>query len=188
MIPLSSAEAFRLHEEILAMPRDRKRNAIRSMLLAARKILEYRVPKLATKRHAEEPQTRDLQKISEWFNSLHLACPFLTANVCRIYVNRPIACREHMVTGNPSGCKITPNKATSIIEMPISIAEVLNEVSNRLEETESEAIILPVAIVWCNDNTARAEKTYPAEIMVNTLRDCLEKALERNQNKQTAIA
>lgn len=180
MIPLSSAEAFRLDEEIQALPRDRKRKAIRSMLVAARRVLEYRVPKLVAEGHSEELQTPNLLVISDWFNSLHLPCPFLTDNSCRIYANRPIACREHLATGNPFGCKTTSKKIASVVEMPISIAEVLNEVSNRLEGTESESVILPVAIVWCNENTIRAEKTYPAKTLVNTLSDCLKTA---NRNR-----
>ena len=188
MIPLSSAEAFRLNEEIQALPRDRKRKAIRSMLIAARKVLKYQVPKLAAVGHSEELQTPNLRVISDWFNSLQLPCPFLTANACRIYTNRPIACREHLATGNPAGCKTTSNKIASVVEMPISIAEVLNEVSNRLEGTESESVILPVTIVWQDENTDRAEKTYPAKILIGTLRDCLRTAVEKKQKQKTATA
>jgi Fe-S-cluster containining protein len=180
MIPLSPAESFRLHEEIQQMPRDRKRKAIRSMLLAARRVLEYRVPRLAAEgQHSEELQTPNLEMISDWYDSFHLPCPFLTDNACSIYANRPIACREYMVTGNPLGCKTTSNKTVSIIEMPVSIAEVLNKVSNRLEGTQTESVILPVSIVWCNENMPRAEKTYPAKTLVNTLSDCLQAAIDK---------
>ena len=157
------------------------------MLLATRRVLKYHIPKLATEGHPEEIQTPNLEIISDWFNSLHLPCPFLTANACNIYVNRPIACREHMATGNPSGCT-TPNKTTSVIEIPISMAEVLNEVSNRLEGTQSESVILPVVIVWCDENTARSEKTYSAKTLIETLSDCLKAAVEKSQKQQTATA
>jgi Fe-S-cluster containining protein len=188
MIPLSPAEAFRLGEEIQQMPRERKRKTIRSMLIAARRVLKYRIPKLTAEGHSEKLQTLNLKIISEWYNSFQLPCPFLTDNACSIYANRPIACREHLAAGNPAGCKTTSKKIASVIEMPISIAEVLNEVSNRLESTQTESVILPVTIVWQNENTDRAEKTYPAKTMVDTLGNCLKTAVEKSLKQQTATA
>ena len=52
------------------------------------------------------------------------------------------------------------------IEMPVRISEVLGRLASELEGTGTEALIMPLALLWAEENPERDERTWPAEIMV----------------------
>ena len=158
IIPLSSAEAVYLHDYTITLPDKTRKMIVRSFMLAAQKIASSQIPKLADKTIA---QLDNLEGISQWYRQLQLQCPFLFANCCSIYNHRPLACREYFVTSPPKYCKpeASGNQATLIL--PFSIAEILMDVSNSIEDTSDEAIILPLTMFWYSMNKKRTEETFP---------------------------
>ena len=187
MVPLSSAEAFSLNDDIAAMSRNKKRNAVRNMILTARRILEHHVPKLAVEK-SDHSEDSILGEMSDFYKMLKPACPFLEYQSCQIYEKRPLACREHLVSGNISGCKSGETGVAKVIEIPISLAEVLNNVSNYFEGTDSESIILPITLVWCDMHEDRALRTYPAEVLVSTLTKFIRQAAAKTKTITSATA
>jgi len=96
---------------------------------------------------------------------LKLACPFLDNGVCTIYEQRPLACREYFVNGSVEACRGQRGVA-EVVEMPVQLPNALAQLASELEDTSVEAVILPLALVWCEDNPARVERTWPAAMMV----------------------
>lgn len=66
------------------------------------------VPEL--ERHSKMMETRDN---SQWFHERE-PCPFLDEGRCSVYDRRPIACRTHMSTEDPSHCAPDWHMASSI--------------------------------------------------------------------------
>jgi Fe-S-cluster containining protein len=101
LVPLSVPEALWFREEIIGEPASRREFTWKSCLRAAQLILQQRPPEsLIYKTDASNPvQAVDMNRISNWYTSLNLACPFLFNDVCGIYEQRPLACREHFVKG-----------------------------------------------------------------------------------------
>jgi hypothetical protein len=52
------------------------------------------------------------------------------------------------------------------VQMPISILEALAQLTNELEQTTTEAIILPFAIIWYRENPEYFKHTWPASQLV----------------------
>ena len=107
----------------------------------------------------------DLALASNWYVGLKLACPFLDNNLCSIYMQRPLACREYFVNGSAGVCRGQRGVA-EVVEIPVQLPNALAQLASELEGTSVEAVILPLAPVWCGDNPARAERTWPAAMMV----------------------
>jgi len=167
LVPLSVPEALRLKEETAAEPAYRRESMSRAYLLAARRILSQEPPKPFMREIAEAlpPSPLDLSLVSDWYGGLRLPCPFLYDGVCTIYEQRPLACREYFVNGSAKACSGQRGVA-EVIEMPVQLPNALGQLASELEGTSVEAVILPLALVWCEENPARAEQTWPVAMMV----------------------
>ena len=129
-------------------------------LLAARSILSQKPPESFTQQPAETSQVH-LNLISNWYADLKLSCPFLHNGLCGIYDRRPLACREHIVIGSAAACARQPGVA-EVVKMPVQMPNVLAQLAGEFEGTNPEAIMLPLALVWFEQNNRRAHRTWPA--------------------------
>ncbi len=166
MVSISSAEAFYLQNHILSLPVKQRRQILHSFSRAARKIAANKFSGSIDNPISEE---QSLKEISNWYQKLEIKCPFLEDNACSQYRARPLACREHLVTSSPKACLPSSAMLTNIVDLPVSSAETLMHISNRVEATLDEAVILPLAMIWCNSNSHRGEQKYPAAVLAEQL-------------------
>ncbi len=180
LVPLSVPEALRFKEEIDAAPADRRESIWRACLQAARLILSLKLPKSFVYQTEVSPVGPvDLNILSNWYTSLELTCPFLYNHVCSIYGQRPLACREHFIVGSARGCKGLRG-VTEVLEMPVQLPNVLGQLASELEGTSVEAVILPLTPFWCEENPERAERSWPAEMIVKRFVEIVEAMAKRN--------
>jgi Fe-S-cluster containining protein len=177
LVPLSVPEALRFREETDAAPAHRREYIWTSCLHSARLILKRKPPKSLMPRTEEVSAVKsvDLNLVSNWYSNLKLACPFLRNHECTIYEQRPLACREHFIIGSARGCKGLRGLA-EVLEMPVQLPNVLAKLAADLEGTGLEAVILPLAPVWCQENSERAKRSWPAEMMVRRFVEIVEAA------------
>ena len=181
LVPLSVPEALRFKEEMIAEPSSQRESVWEVCLRAAQLILRQRPPdSLIEQSDALNPeQDADLSLISDWYTSLNLACPFLVNSVCGIYEQRPLACREHFIKGSSAACR-GQDEVAEVVEMPVRLPNVLGQLASELEGTGVEAVILPLALVWCQENPERAERSWPAEMMVKRFVEIVEAMAKKN--------
>jgi Fe-S-cluster containining protein len=182
LVPLSVPEALRLKEEISAAPGYRRISMSKACLLAARRILSQKPPKPFMRQTAEASAVSqtDLNLLSSWYASLNIACPFLYNRVCTIYEQRPLACREHFVKGSARACKGQRGVA-EVVETLVQVPNALAQLASELEGTSVEAVILPLTLVWCEENQQRAERTWPIVMMVRRFVEII-KAMARKES------
>lgn len=196
LIPLSVPEAFRLREEILDLPDEQRRTVLRSCLAKAKIILSKKPKELAITESAEINSQTQINQLSKWYSSFKLSCPFLSDNLCTSYECRPIACREHIVTGSPLFCSddwsindaLQPlwrlrNKSQTV-QMPVSVLDCLGQLTAELEQSDVEAVMLPLVLPWLHENLKRGERTWSAVKMV----ECFVEILLEFNSKQSKAA
>lgn len=167
LVPLTIPEAMYLTEEVTAMAQSERTFVEESFLMAARCILELTPKHFVEKLTKTEPLTHSkLKDISDWYRQINLPCPFLLNGLCTIYEQRPVACREYLVTGSASNCKADGTNYAQRVKMPVSIFEALTQLTSELERTNTEVIILPFAIAWCRENPEYFKHTWPASELV----------------------
>ena len=182
LIPLSVPEAFHLREEVLAMPTEQGRAVSQSFLDTAKIILNEKPKKFDINESAETSCQIQINELSKWYASLKLACPFLSNNLCTLYKHRPIACREHIVTDSTLLCDDEWSDESQIVQMPISILNCLGQLAAELEQSDIEAVMLPLALPWVQENIERGERTWSAVTMVECFVEILQ-ALNMEQSK-----
>jgi Fe-S-cluster containining protein len=181
LVPLSVPEALRLKEEIDAAPAYRRELMLMACLREARLILNHKLPKTLISQTTESSpvETVDLNLLSNWYRSFKSTCPFLNNNACSIYKQRPLACREHFITGSARACKGLRGNA-EVLDIPVRLPNVLGQLASELEGTDVEAVILPLAPVWYEENAKRAERSWPAEMIVRRFVEIVEATAWRN--------
>ncbi len=168
LVPVSVPEALCLAREMGAMVTWKRLLMSESCLLTARRILEL-TPKrfFCAQFEKDRPQkTLAVEGVSDWYTGMNLPCPFLLGNLCMIYDRRPLACREHLVTGLAQGCSPDSVNQARVVPMPVSILDAVVQLTGELTHNAVETIVLPFLLVWYHNNRKYTECTWPAAFLV----------------------
>lgn len=116
IVPVSEAEAHALGRLVAAMPEPRQQ-AVRArfaeaLAALAAKGLDVRVNRLRAK-----PGSRAAEVGLAWF-AAGVACPFLEEEACSIHPERPLACRQYLVTSDPAHCAAPKGATVAGLEVP----------------------------------------------------------------------
>ncbi len=178
LVSLSAPEALRLLQEVQALPPERRRQTVRAFAAAARRLLRARPPEIpsAPPALAGSGNSSALKAISEWYRGLQLDCPFLAGDLCGIYADRPIVCREQLVAAPAARLGRGPAGGAEVLQMPLSVAEALARLAADLEQTPPESVMLPVALLWAEASAERARRTWPAAELLERF-DAIARAL-----------
>ena len=158
IVVLTAPDAFRLVEEVHKMLPQRRKEVKKSF----RKANEW------FEQHPGKFQRADGAPGSD---NLRYPCPFLDNNQCTIYENRPIICREWMVTGTEQNCR--EDKKVRRLVPSVHIGDVLRQLAARLEDKSCEDVTLPALFEWYSQNIKRSKRVWPAKLVVEQFLEIL---------------
>ncbi|HZZ88203.1 MAG TPA: YkgJ family cysteine cluster protein [Caulobacteraceae bacterium] len=127
LVAISPVEARALAKLVDAMPQPQQAEVRARFAAALARLAESGVTErdhaAADTRYplAETPQQR---LAAEWF-ALQIACPFLEEEACGIYQDRPLVCREHLVTSPAANCARLFRDPVDRIELPVRLGPAL---------------------------------------------------------------
>jgi Fe-S-cluster containining protein len=140
LVPIGEVEARNLANVVQAMPEPR-RLGVRARFTNARQRLEE-AGLLQPLLHPEEWTQETVNQLGKAYFHLGIACPFLENESCSIYRDRPIICREFLVTSPPENCaKLIPGTVRRI-KLPLHLTKAVASVM-----PESGRSLLPVPLV-----------------------------------------
>lgn len=102
LVNVSEVEARRVREVVAAMPEPR-RSEILARFADARDRLDA-AGLLADLRRAGSLTPGRVDALTGAYFGLKIPCPFLEDESCSIYEERPVTCREYLVTSDPAYC------------------------------------------------------------------------------------
>jgi hypothetical protein len=90
---------------------------------------------------------------------LGIACPFLEDESCSIHADRPVACREYLVTSPAEACAQPTPQTVRMIRLPLQVSHALGRIDEGGEPgSDRRWVPLIVAPAW-----ARAHPVVPAK-------------------------
>jgi Fe-S-cluster containining protein len=133
-VSVSLIEAQALANLVAQMPAPRQREVRRRFAEGQARLAQSGV--LTGDHSAPAPEfplarTASQRLIAAWF-ALQIVCPFLEDESCSIYEDRPLICREHMVTTPAGACSRPFREAVDWIELPVRIADALVRATAKL--------------------------------------------------------
>ncbi|MGE0826405.1 MAG: YkgJ family cysteine cluster protein [Candidatus Binatia bacterium] len=120
LVPIAETEAHHIRDVITALPEPR-RTEIRARFSAAQR----KLADAGLLEKLQEPSRQWEAGESVTFGLTYFAqgipCPFLEDGACSIYADRPIACREYLVTSPAENCAEPTAQTVQTIPLPLKI-------------------------------------------------------------------
>ena len=170
MVPLSAPEALHIGRDIGPLSESSDPDTAEALAKAAGRIINSWPESPLVSADGDDG---DMMALGKWYASLDLQCPFLSRGTCTIYDKRPIACREHAVIGSAGDCAGFDPARGNRLEMPFKTLEALGQLAADLEQTEVQAVMMPLAPFWYEANRHRATPTWPGPELVMRFLDLL---------------
>lgn len=170
LVPVSGAEAFRLFAEVQSLPDVRRHKVMGRFTANARRIIQAGPPEVPEGTTCDEDGATisPAGACGHWYADLQLTCPLADGDLCSMYEQRPIACREHMVTSNSLLCKGFQPGRGQILPVPVSMLDALAALSAKMMQRPVEAIIMSLTPAWAQANR-RHQKRWPATELAASL-------------------
>lgn len=139
LVPVSRTEAERLLEVIEAMPPAR-RAALAARFAAAEAVLEGAGLAMVTREARGDRSDREL---SIGYFALGIPCPFLEEESCSIHPERPLVCREYLVTSAAELCAGPRQEGVTPVPVPkVSMA------ARGLQDEREDWFPLAMLMAW----------------------------------------
>jgi len=152
LVPISDVEAHHLRALVDAMPPARRKAVEARFAEASRRLEEAGLKDYLmapTGQTADEATAFGLR-----YYELDLACPFLEDESCSIHQDRPLVCREYLVTSPAANCSRLAEGEIDPVEVPkmSALARTLTDPSGQ-QSTRFTALAL--ALDWVAKNPER---------------------------------
>lgn len=123
LVPVAESEAYQLQALVDELPEPR-RAMIRARFTAAKVTLQQAGlfdPLLLP----GELTVEGRRQLGLAYFEQNIACPFLEEGACSIHADRPLACREYLVTSPAEHCAQPSAETVRCVEMPGSVAQAI---------------------------------------------------------------
>jgi Fe-S-cluster containining protein len=148
LVPISEVEAIRLRDMVNDMPEPRKSEILARFASARERLQESGLLEMLIER--ERLQKDEIIPFSMNYFHQGIACPFLEAESCSIYEERPLACREYLVTSPAEHCANPTAETISCVEIPAKVSRVLRCFNVDKSRFQNSWVPLILALEWAD--------------------------------------
>jgi Fe-S-cluster containining protein len=156
LVPVSRTEGERLLQLVKAMPADR-REALSARFAAAETAID--------RAGLKERGNRSDRELSVAYFAQGIACPFLQDESCSIHPERPLVCREYLVTSPAELCAGAAQEGVTPVAVPkVSMA------ARGLQDEKDEWFPLALLMAWSRGRPRKTERRPGPEWVQRFLR------------------
>ncbi|MGH9946336.1 MAG: YkgJ family cysteine cluster protein [Pyrinomonadaceae bacterium] len=148
-VPIAEIEAYQIAELVEAMPEERQAKVKKRFSDA---MDHFRTNGWFTKfkkeydrgsaKTSHEEMKKAMSVVTDYFFE-GIPCPFLEDESCSIHKDRPIACREYLVTSPASNCAKPSAEGVKVVALPIRPSKsVLKIASTGISKTEGMLLLI----------------------------------------------
>jgi Fe-S-cluster containining protein len=162
MVPISPAEAFALGEVLQSMPARQQARTLARFESAREMLAEKGVLERLERRG--ELSADELKQLDRDYFAAGVSCPFLQNRACSIHTQRPLACREFLVTSPAEACR---NPGAGEVRQVVMAAKVSVALA---EGDQSGWLPLVLARQYVAGHREAVMEASPAEVLGRILR------------------
>jgi Fe-S-cluster containining protein len=183
IVPIAEVEARRIGRLVDEMPDDR-RAAVESRFAKAREQLAIS-ELLETLERRDDWRPGESREVGTRYFRESIACPFLEHESCSIHPDRPIACREYLVTSPAENCAAPTAETVKCVKLPASVWNALARFdAPRGGGSAIRWVPLVLALSWARENTEEP----PARPAPELLRELIDRVTRSGQTPAIARA
>jgi Fe-S-cluster containining protein len=150
LVPISEVEARQIRDLVENLPEPR-RSEVRARFAEARR--RFDAAGLSAKLLHLERLTGDdeVNSLGLDYFAQGVACPFLEDESCSIHADRPIVCREYLVTSPAKHCARPTAETVRCVPLPAKVSSALNRMSPQPDGPASRRVCLSLVLDWAED-------------------------------------
>jgi Fe-S-cluster containining protein len=155
LVPISTIEARALRDLVAAMPPERRAGIVARFAGARRQLEETGLLERLERR---DENTRE-ERIALGMDYYHqkIACPFLEDELCLIHPDRPITCREYLVTSPAVNCTAPTPETVSVVDVAAKVSNAVAALDAGTSRSAPDGWVpLVLALDWAAENPDRS--------------------------------
>lgn len=158
-VPVSTLEAEHLAKVVQKMPIS-KQAKVRDKFSESLAAIKAAGLEKSLKELPNLPPEQRIALGKQYF-SLKLDCPFLENQSCSIYQDRPLECREYLVTSDPQHCADLNDKEIKHIKLQMSLVPAIVKQSQESQITQSKGWMLMLfCLDWAKKKPIKVRKKH----------------------------
>jgi Fe-S-cluster containining protein len=146
LVPISRSEAHRLREYVHALPEPRRSEVLGRFAEARRQLQAADVLDKLERPQGFDPE--ELRPLGLDYFRAGVPCPFLDEESCSIYAERPIACREYLVTSPAEECARPTPETIRCIPLAAQVSGALRKLDGGRALPAGPWVPLVLALDW----------------------------------------
>jgi Fe-S-cluster containining protein len=152
LVPISEVEARQIRDLVDQLPEPRRSHVRMRFAETRRRLDEAGLTAILDRR--EGLTTEELHAIGLQYFALGVACPFLEDESCSIHAERPIVCREFLVTSPASECAQPTPETVRGVPLPGKVSNALNRMAAQPDRPSPRASWVPLSLAldWAADH------------------------------------
>jgi Fe-S-cluster containining protein len=166
LVPVTHVEARQISAVVESFPEPR-RSTVRARFADVLRRLEE-AGMLETLRHPERIAPEQREAVGLAYFALGIPCTFLEEESCSIHEDRPLACREFLVTSPPEHCADPAAGKVEGVKLPVHLSNVLARFADPESSGLASRVPLPLALEWSGSHPDDSP-TRPGPVWVEHL-------------------
>jgi Fe-S-cluster containining protein len=167
VVPVSQPEARQIQQLLEKLPAARRAELERRFADARERLAQTDLAERMA--HADRLDDTQRQSLAVDYFRMGVACPFLEDESCSIYADRPLVCREYLVTTPAANCAQPTVEPVIRIKLAAKVSLALGQ----LEPTTAERSVWWLPLILAPDWAAAHPEEPPARPAFDVLRDLL---------------
>lgn len=128
LVPIAEPEAYQLQALVEAMPEPRRTEIKKRFSDGREKLIHAGVLEKVETPSATNKEVAVALGLKYFHTGV--PCPFLEEESCSIHPDRPLACREYLVTSSPEHCANPTQETVQCIAIPAQVSSVVKMLSH----------------------------------------------------------
>lgn len=150
LVPISEVEARLIHDLVGDFPEPRRSKVLARFAEARRRLEEAGLLEMLLRPEAFSDD--QLRPIGLNYFGQGIPCPFLENESCSIYEERPIACREYLVTSPAEHCAKPSPESVHCVKLAAKVSRAVYRIGHDPPRRSIRWVPLILALEWAEDH------------------------------------
>ncbi len=146
VVPISDVEAESIRRLVEALPEPRRSTIVERFERARQALADAGL--LDTLRASQSVPAGEAEALGQAYFALGIACPFLEDESCSIHDERPLVCREYLVTTPAANCAKPTRETIHCVPVPARVSRAIRRIGDDVPRDREPWIPLVLALEW----------------------------------------
>jgi Fe-S-cluster containining protein len=185
LVPISEIEVESIRRLVDELPPPGRREIVARFEKAVKQLEASGL--LAALRASDHVTREDIRSLGTAYFEQGIPCPFLEDESCSIHPDRPLSCREYLVTSPAANCTKPSAESIRCVTMPAKISRAVRHLDAGKPNRSATWIPMILALEWPRNNQDNAKAPPGTASIVQLFEQLTGKKIPEQGQHQSAI-